>query len=700
MATVSADHFGYNMILTLDSVQPGTAFPQIMNEINVSNLRYPGGTVTENQTWHNGGLDRQFGAPMTPGDPDYVMTIREALQFSVDYNKNISIVIPTIQFLDKSTGNFNIDDFNRYMVALKEALDDVPQAQIRAFEIGNEFWAELSPAQYGFIANHQIPALAELAGSLAAKDGSETPLITLQAGAQWRDSGEAESHAIAGQISLENRALVDGIVQHAYPDAQRNQMEWQKNWAIDPMREFLKIEGFSPDLRFEISEFNMSHGTGPKAVFGVNQASLWIEEFARYIDAGVDSFDFWGGGYKWLSTKLYDTKFPWAESRGGEVVTIATPMGQVYDLASTHLVGTRTMTDMAARIGLGGTTGLGITGFERDGQRIVFISNMTTAARNIDLSGVQDQHLALHLLIPADSPHSDWYDETTLTASKSSEIIDARGDMNLRSGEAVPGSVTLAPNQLITLIITDPDLGLSLEGAHNVTDSRTGMVNDQIHGSHGDDILSGHVGDDLLSGGEGNDILRGGADHDTLMGGTGLDRLFGDAGHDILSGGDGNDRLSGGTGNDQIRGGAGNDNLSGNDGTDDLWGDDGHDRLMGGDGNDRLRGGAGHDRLWGGDGDDMLWGDEGNDTLLVGAGNDQLWGGAGADQFVFRAEAGRNIIHDFNPDEDRLVLQGPRHLHDIHIEQQDDATFIRFGDAEIVVLNTDSDILTGMLGLG
>ncbi|MFV0382606.1 calcium-binding protein [Paracoccus sp. (in: a-proteobacteria)] len=676
MARVTAAHFGLNSILTLDSAKDGTAFTQMVDELSVANLRYPGGGVTEDQTWQNGGLARMFGAPMEPGDPDYIMTLRELLAQAVRQNASVTIVIPTFQFLD-DTAHFRQAEFGRYMTALKDTLADMPEVRIRAFEIGNEYWASLSAAEYGYVANKEIPALARLADQLAGSGGGAAPLIGLQAGAQWRASGADESRQIAAQISMANRAHVGEITQHVYPDPQVGQMAQQRDMAVGAMKEYLGIRGFSHDLELELTEFNIARTAGARMVFGVNQASLWIEEFAHYVNAGIDAIDVWGGGYKWLSTKLYDTQMPEGEMRGGQVVTIATPMGQVFDLASAHLVGTRVLSDKAAVAGLGVASGLGVTGFAGHDERIVFVSNMTSAAETIDLGGLKGSHVALHHIIPADSPHSTWYDERTMVVEQPDGVVDARGDMKVTSGAAAGGAVLLKPNELLMVIVSDPDRALLLEGAHNVTDYRTHMVDDILVGARGNDRLYGHVGDDLLVGNAGRDSLWGGLDDDTLRGGAGSDRLFGGAGAD---------RLIGGRHNDQI---------FGEDGADVLRSSFGSDLLDGGNGDDRIIGWTGNDRLFGQAGDDRLFGGGGNDRLIAGPGNDQLWGGSGADEFVFADHDGRNIIHDFDPDADRLTFQGDD---DPWIAQSGDSAIIHYGETYIVLQHVDGTDLQGLIG--
>ena len=119
---------------------------------------------------------------------------------------------------------------------------------------------------------------------------------------------------------------------------------------------------------------------------------------------------------------------------------------------------------------------------------------------------------------------------------------------------------------------------------------------------------------------------------------VGNDAFIGRAGADVIDLLGGNDRYRGGGGNDRVSGGAG------------------RDLLRGDAGDDLLRGGGGNDRLQGISGRDTLTGDSGDDTLTGGAGADDLSGGIGRDVFVFADGCGRDLIRDFSPAADRLVL--------------------------------------------
>lgn len=576
MGLVQQEHFGGNIILTNDSAAAGSPYRDMLDEIRFTNLRYPGGGVTEDQTWQNGGLAKMFGSPMKPGSEGYVMTIREALQLCEDNGSSMSIVIPTFQFYDTASQSFDGTGFQRYVGELEKAILEFPEIKISGFEIGNEYWAKLKATDYGIIADKQIPVLDALNDRLAGQLGRDwdRPDIGLQAGTAWRSSGVQESKQIAAQISLANRELVDTIHQHAYPNPHKD-FELQKDGAMKPADVFETLDGFRSDLKVSLSEFNIGIHAGQDPVYGVNQGALWIEEFSRHVDAGVDAMDHWGLAYKWLTTKFYDTKFPPSESSNGEIAAIATPMGQIYDLASSHLIGKSTMSDKTAIQGIKIEGQMGITGFEEAGERVVFLSNMSGKDATVDLSAFSGKAVFAHHIVPADSPESPWYDEAVTSLPSGDQIIDARGDMKVISGGGLQDEVTLGNDQMLVVIIGDADRDYVIEGTHNVTDPRTGQVDDLIVGGSGRDILRGHVGNDTLDGGKGSDVLLGGHGNDVLSGGEGDDILFSGDGADSLSGGKGNDVLviAGESTNDAVTAATG-------DGADLVVVDGGHDVII------------------------------------------------------------------------------------------------------------------------
>ncbi|WP_165869204.1 hypothetical protein, partial [Thiogranum longum] len=243
--------------------------------------------------------------------------------------------------------------------------------------------------------------------------------------------------------------------------------------------------------------------------------------------------------------------------------------------------------------------------------------------------------------------------------------------------------IQLTPLQgppLSPLIVGTPDDDRKVVAGEVVDKEILGTVgNDLIDGLGGDDDIRGDAGDDILWGSAGEDYIQAGSGVDAVFGGDGRDVLLGETGNDSLSGDGSGDLLVGGSGDDSLDGGLGSDILTGNAGSDVLSGGDGNDFLVGDsvvtlattsftadprswtlnfdyDGdypvfastvtpwmtidftpegeNDILNGGAGDDILAGDGGDDILLGGADNDGLFGQAGNDYLNGGDGNDDLT------------------------------------------------------------------
>ncbi|WP_424944554.1 hypothetical protein [Aliiroseovarius crassostreae] len=119
--------------------------------------------------------------------------------------------------------------------------------------------------------------------------------------------------------------------------------------------------------------------------------------------------------------------------------------------------------------------------------------------------------------------------------------------------------------------------------------------------------------------------------------------------------------------------------------------------ISGGSGADVLTGHDGRgDVMTGGAGNDWLNGQGGNDILQDGEGLDNLRGGSGQDTFILVADGTRDIIRDFNPNEDRLDLSQFRMLYStaqITINSTSFGATLHFRDEQIDVYSHNGNPL-------
>ena len=117
-----------------------------------------------------------------------------------------------------------------------------------------------------------------------------------------------------------------------------------------------------------------------------------------------------------------------------------------------------------------------------------------------------------------------------------------------------------------------------------------------------------------------------------------------------------------------------------------LYGRGADDILYGGSGNDTLYGGSEDDTLYGGSGADSLYGGNGDDTLYGGDGNDTLKGGNGSDTFQIKADVGRDIITDYDSDNDSIELLGGLVEGDLTLNLVGGDTRIKYNDSLLAII--------------
>jgi Ca2+-binding RTX toxin-like protein len=203
------------------------------------------------------------------------------------------------------------------------------------------------------------------------------------------------------------------------------------------------------------------------------------------------------------------------------------------------------------------------------------------------------------------------------------------------------------------------------------------ILDDDIRGTNGDDIINGRSFSENIMGLGGDDVINSGAGDDWLNGGVGADRLAGGAGNDAYIIDNVGDRVveAANSGVDTVRASisytlptnvetlilTGNAHTSGT-------GNVLANRIYGNIGNNTLNGGAGNDVLSGGGG---------NDRLTGGAGYDKLTGGQGIDFFIFNDGDTKNslnacdVVTDFDRGNDKLDFR----LTDANLDVRGDQQF-------------------------
>ena len=240
-----------------------------------------------------------------------------------------------------------------------------------------------------------------------------------------------------------------------------------------------------------------------------------------------------------------------------------------------------------------------------------------------------------------------------------------------------------------------------------------------IKGTAGPDRLTGvdataadtGVVENDIHGGGGNDVVTGGASADWPH--IALNRLYGDEGADTISGGKGAENtIYGGSGDDRVIGGEDADNfVYGGTGDDHLVASTAYDELSGDDGDDYLDGGSSSEvRLDGGAGRDVLIASDLADnwsSLDGGEGADTMVGNA-ADDWYYVDDAG-DVVREatdasaFDSVDSAVTYVLPVHVEDLYLHDnywEDDAAIDGTGNdqANWIVGNDAANRLHGLGG--
>ncbi|MDH2328875.1 calcium-binding protein [Cereibacter sp. SYSU M97828] len=546
--SISENHFGQHLILNKDMLDPGGPFDRFVDLLPAQSFRFPGGGVTEDLSPHDGSWDAIFGDARPGGDPDRVVTVKEAFAFAGEHNASINFVLPTAHFFKDGPFGYRAPDadaIDAMMVRVSEMLDGVyGEVRISTFEIGNEYWGgqdKMTAAEYGRIADTMAKSLQAVIDEHRGNIGSDIdwvePSIAVQTGAWWKSYTD-EGSQILNELSPEGRDAIDAVVGHHYPSnydqAQSHQYFYKE------IEKFIKAEGLN-DADIYISEWNMSKNTDEN---GMAQIPGFLSAFDQMIERGVDHANVWGTQYKFLASRLSGMSNNHADGVAPEDVDIwLTPTGEAYRLLQDKAIGTDLLHLNASEILEGDAAGpISIHSYGSDEKTILFISSRAGEPLNLDLDvdalmlKFPGGHIDASLLSAQDIPRTskDESDPTSIHARAKLENLNH--DELLSSG----GQFDLPPHGTIVVTITKAGKGVLIKGQDDVIDPSDDLGEVMVGGS-GADTIFGNLGNDTIFGGSGNDLLYGGEGDDLIEGGDGSDVLISEDGNDTLVGGNGRD---------------------------------------------------------------------------------------------------------------------------------------------------------------
>ncbi|MFY0682350.1 MAG: hypothetical protein JXR13_17395 [Thalassovita sp.] len=666
---ISADHFGGNALLTYTGLtDEASALMDQMVELGVTNLRYPGGTVTE--------TDLDLGNPKVStsnivGLTDFMSAAKELsdarnrLDVEGDF-PGVTLVVPTRQGI-AANGQLDIGYLNQVLDFVIAAFEEAAAngVKIDKIELGNEFAfsdddiPELLSGQYGQIANWLIENISnemESGSTRALLDRmgfgqNEEPDLLIQSA--WVKGADPDSPGnqnlnIINALSDASIVELDGVVSHYYVKSGFDVVDNDQYAALQRMHDKWLIDNRIDSLRgtdaleLHVTEWNVkNHDANSR---GLQNASMLVEMFYEMVSHGVSSANVWpltfsGSGAQ--GTALVDVN--------GTNLSVT---GTAFSMMSESLIGLSADFDFEY-------VNYDIHGFESSEQLVMFVSNrqndaVSAASDEFNISQVSDGSLSNYFItwssLGDDNPSNGFQGGSGDNEHATPYVVHTGGYMgsgSLIDLQAIDGwglqriEITYVGEGSDHVIGRDGNDNIEGLGGNDYLYANSG--NDTLSGGNGNDQLYGGDNQDSLNGGSGNDTMSGGTSHDVLMGDSGHDSMYGNSGYDTLYGGTGDDYLSGHTGDDILDGGDGVDTVSGGSGRDQMSGQAGNDILAGGTGQDTISGGTGNDLIRGENDDDFLYGNSGHDTLEGGKGNDFLSGYSGNDSLF--GNSGDDKIH-------------------------------------------------------
>jgi len=578
---VTAAMFGGNLLFKFNLISQGeSTFVGAADLLGVTGLRYPGGTMTEKDFDVTNPNARPDSLPSTA---DFV-GISDFLKFTQASGRDATIVLPTAKLYDgnpdpksdtpRQINQDYLDDVANYVRLLLTQDDEgkgtLPDAPMKAFEIGNEYWGSgnMTATEYGQAVNALLARISDVFDD-TLQPGQQRPEILIQMGSPWGAqfrTGLYQGQDWLTKVAQSNQniidqltnskavAMIDGLVEHYYYEGLSPSLG-NTPASLAYIDRDLKVwaeAGFG-DLDLHLTEWNVKQEN--TAQFGLKGAGVLIEQMEYMVQLGADS------AFAWPVQG-------WPNSLAGEPETTPrlTPAGAAFRLMSESLDGMHVVESNIS----GGA--LEVDAFASKSSAVFFAMSRSDVAQqvSIDISGLVSGYKSF-----------------------------AGMRIGVAEGVAIDDPTAAA-------IVRPVDFGPSADGGHiELTLNPYEIVRIWYQLTEGSKMV-GKFKSDVMQGGNGSDTLIGNGGNDSLTGGKGTDWVTGGAGNDFLSGWGGNDHLMGS---------AGNDRMFGQEGVDRLFGGNGRDYLSGGDGNDVLVGGAGADTLFGDSGGDSFV----FDTALTGA---------------------------------------------------------------------------------
>lgn len=429
--------FGGNILAPRTAMTGDGSYAEAIAALNVTGLRYPGGSLTE-YYFDLSDPDAAIATHAMTGAETSFIPLSEFMAYAGETGHAVTLVLPTRDQLS-DTRDENGDRLPRVdEEELRDFVHDLVSgvygdAEIAALEIGNEYWGsgEMTAVEYGRLAAEMAEIIADELALVAEVQGIDTSEIRVlaQMGQNygfskisddypgWSSEGIiadlAASYPDAGLSTANIRgngevnwsevtnALVrmgfetgtqqeslDGIIAHVYARGS----ESSRSYDLDTIHNtWLEQEGFA-ELEIHVTEWNMKSSVNLDrgSDYGLLQAQEMLEIVEEFLEAGVDQAHVWPLIQN--TANALSTGFTYEAS---------TVPGEMFAMMSQALPG-KTMLDFTPGEDSGTEAEGGETevhGFAGQGDLVLYVTSQSAAASvtDLDLSGLLTGFGGMHI---------------------------------------------------------------------------------------------------------------------------------------------------------------------------------------------------------------------------------------------------------------------------------------------------------------
>jgi hypothetical protein len=521
-ALVTETLFGANTLFHLDTYEQDSELNKIVSSANISFLRYPGGTVTEEyfdlknpNSIENENFIQVLDGNLSPNSRK-ITPLSDFLHYCDQVGMSPMIVIPTYRFFNQSTKTI----YESAESEIKEFISSIingkyGDVEIRGFEIGNEWYQDRfdwSTDEFGKLQSDIAKWIGEAIDGTGVED---TPLVYAQAGRTPEENALLAKYFYNDEVSS-----IEGVITHLYGTNSagnslgigggigRRLEEISESWNV-----------VAPDIDVIVTEWNVGENGEEKTLInGIMRTAPLLRIFVEMVSANVDLANIW--------TATAPGPAALGDEIGGAVAL--SPTGYLFQLLSQNLAGLQ-LFELESGNNLRGSNNSHVGYkylFASEAESVVyFVSGVGYDLEvNSSISVNFTENTYVYATILGGAPGEDGLSYRSAASIELATDIDVEIDIN---GNLIL-SHELAPYELIQYHFVTGH-GVSLLADQFID------IDDELRGSTYGDTIYGFGGADLLEGMSGNDIVDGGDGNDTIFSGSGSDRIFGGSGEDLLS---------------------------------------------------------------------------------------------------------------------------------------------------------------------